>query len=130
MVGPPIAKLDVRFYAADMFPGSYKNASLFTVRHGRWIRSAKPGNDAVAIKLKNDRSVASVEPCVISSPDNNKYKGGPVDVQKLKGWFAADIRQPQRHRPAGQRQEMNRRPDIGGNCPVFLNRPSWPPTGF
>jgi glucose/arabinose dehydrogenase len=84
MMGPHIAKLDLRFYAAGMFPGSDKKVSLFTVRHGWWIRSAKPGNGGVAIELKNDRSVASVEPCVISSPDNNKCKGGPVDVQKVK----------------------------------------------
>jgi glucose/arabinose dehydrogenase len=83
LMGPHVATLGMRFYTGSMFPGSYKNA-IFLARHGSWNRTHKLGGDVVVIKLKNDGSVASVEPFMTGFLEENKYNGRPVDVQMLK----------------------------------------------
>lgn len=83
LMGPHTATLGMRFYTGDMFPNGYKNA-IFLARHGSWNRTNKLGGDVVVIKLKDDGSVASVEPFMTGFLENNKYNGRPVDVQMLK----------------------------------------------
>ena len=83
LMGPHTATLGMRFYTGDMFPSSYKNA-IFVARHGSWNRSKKMGGDVVVVKLKEDGSVASIEPFMTGFLENNKYNGRPVDVQMLK----------------------------------------------
>lgn len=83
LMGPHVATLGLRFYTGDMFPSSYKNA-MFLARHGSWNRTQKLGGDVVVVKLKEDGSVASVEPFMTGFLENNKYNGRPVDVQMLK----------------------------------------------
>jgi glucose/arabinose dehydrogenase len=83
LMGPHVATLGMRFYTGNMFPASYKNA-IFLARHGSWNRTHKLGGDVVVIKLKNDGSVASVEPFMTGFLEDNKYNGRPVDVQMLK----------------------------------------------
>jgi glucose/arabinose dehydrogenase len=83
LMGPHTATLGMRFYTGDLFPSSYKNA-IFLARHGSWNRTNKLGGDVVVIKLKDDGSVASVEPFMTGFLENNKYNGRPVDVQMLK----------------------------------------------
>ena len=83
LMGPHVATLGMRFYTGDMFPSFYKNA-IFLARHGSWNRTKKAGGDVVVIKLKEDGSVASVEPFLTGFLENNNYNGRPVDVQMLK----------------------------------------------
>lgn len=83
LMGPHVATLGMRFYTGDMFPAAYKNA-IFMARHGSWNRTVKLGGDIVVVKLKEDGSVASIEPFMTGFLENNKYNGRPVDVQMLK----------------------------------------------
>jgi glucose/arabinose dehydrogenase len=83
LMGAHTAVLGMRFYTGDMFPGSYKNA-IFVARHGSWNRTKKLGGDIVVVKLKEDGSVASVEPFMTGFLENNNYNGRPVDVQMLR----------------------------------------------
>ena len=82
LMGPHTAALGMRFYTGTMFPASYKNA-IFVARHGSWNRTKKLGGDVVVVKLKEDGSVASVEPFLTGFLENNKYVGRPVDVQPM-----------------------------------------------
>jgi glucose/arabinose dehydrogenase len=83
LLGPHVAAIGLRFYTGDMFPETYKNA-IFLARHGSWNRTKKLGGDVVVIKLKDDGSVASIEPFMTGFLENNNYNGRPVDVQMLK----------------------------------------------
>ncbi len=83
MLGPHVAALGMRFYTGSMFPASYKNA-IFVARHGSWNRTKKLGGDVVVVKLKDDGSVASVEPFLTGFLQDNKYVGRPVDVQPMR----------------------------------------------
>lgn len=83
LMGPHTATLGMRFYTGGMFPAAYKNA-IFVARHGSWNRTVKLGGDIVVVKLKEDGSVASIEPFMTGFLENNKYNGRPVDVQMLK----------------------------------------------
>jgi glucose/arabinose dehydrogenase len=82
LMGPHVATLGLRFYTGSMFPSSYKNA-IFLTRHGSWDRTQKLGGDVVVVKLKEDGTVASVEPFMTGFLQNNNYVGRPVDVQPL-----------------------------------------------
>ncbi len=82
LLGPHTAALGMRFYTGDMFPASYKNA-IFAARHGSWNRTKKLGGDVVVVKLKDDGSVASIEPFLTGFLQDNKYNGRPVDVQQM-----------------------------------------------
>ncbi len=82
LMGPHVATLGMRFYTGSMFPPEYKNAIL-VARHGSWNRSTKLGGDVVLVKLKEDGSVASVEPFMTGFLENNRYNGRPVDVQPM-----------------------------------------------
>ena len=82
LMGAHAATLGMRFYTGDMFPSSYKNA-IFVARHGSWNRTHKNGGDVVVVKLKEDGSVASIEPFMTGFLENNAYNGRPVDVQML-----------------------------------------------
>jgi len=83
LMGAHAAVLGMRFYTGDMFPSTYKNA-IFMARHGSWNRTHKLGGDIVVVKLKEDGSVASVEPFMTGFLEDNKYNGRPVDVQMLR----------------------------------------------
>jgi glucose/arabinose dehydrogenase len=83
LLGPHVASLGMRFYTGSMFPAAYKNA-IFLARHGSWNRTTKLGGDVVVIKLKDDGSVASMEPFMTGFLENNTYHGRPVDVQALQ----------------------------------------------
>ncbi len=63
-------------------PRSYKGA-IFVARHGSWNRTRKLGGDVVVVKLKEDGSVASIEPFLTGFLQDNKYVGRPVDVQQM-----------------------------------------------
>ena len=83
LMGAHTAVLGMRFYTGDMFPAAYKNA-IFVARHGSWNRTKKLGGDVVVVKLREDGSVASVEPFMTGFLENNSYNGRPVDVQMLQ----------------------------------------------
>jgi len=83
LMGAHTAVLGMRFYTGDMFPGAYKNA-IFVARHGSWNRTKKLGGDIVVVKLKEDGSVASIEPFMTGFLENNSYVGRPVDVQMMR----------------------------------------------
>ena len=83
LMGPHVATLGMRFYTGSMFPAAYRNA-IFVARHGSWNRTVKLGGDIVVVKLKDDGSVASIEPFMTGFLENNRYNGRPVDVQMLK----------------------------------------------
>ena len=83
LMGAHTATLGMRFYTGGMFPSSYKNA-IFVARHGSWNRTRKLGGDIVVVKLKEDGSVASIEPFMTGFLENNNYNGRPVDVQMLR----------------------------------------------
>ena len=82
LMGAHTAVLGMRFYTGSMFPESYKNA-IFVARHGSWNRTKKLGGDVVVVKLKEDGSVASIEPFMTGFLENNSYNGRPVDVQQM-----------------------------------------------
>ncbi len=83
LMGAHTAVLGMRFYTGEMFPADYKGA-IFVARHGSWNRTKKQGGDIVVVKLKEDGSVASVEPFMTGFLENNGYNGRPVDVQMLR----------------------------------------------
>jgi glucose/arabinose dehydrogenase len=83
LMGPHSASLGMRFYTGSMFPPEYKNV-IFVARHGSWNRTRKIGGDVVAVKLKEDGSVASIEPFLTGFLEDNKYNGRPVDVLVMK----------------------------------------------
>ena len=83
LMGAHTAVLGMRFYTGDMFPAAYKNA-IFVARHGSWNRTKKLGGDIVVVKLKEDGSVASVEPFMTGFLESNGYVGRPVDVQMMR----------------------------------------------
>jgi glucose/arabinose dehydrogenase len=83
LMGPHSASLGMRFYTGSMFPDEYKN-TIFIARHGSWNRTKKVGGDVVAVKLKPDGSVASIEPFITGFLEENKYVGRPVDVLVMK----------------------------------------------
>ncbi len=82
LMGAHAAVLGMRFYTGSMFPASYKNA-IFMARHGSWNRTVKNGGDVVVVKLKEDGTVASIEPFMTGFLEDNKYNGRPVDVQVM-----------------------------------------------
>lgn len=82
LMGAHTAVLGMRFYTGAMFPAAYKNA-IFVARHGSWNRSTKLGGDVVVVKLKEDGTVASVEPFMTGFLENNNYNGRPVDVEMM-----------------------------------------------
>ena len=73
----------VKFNTGSGLGEDYRNA-IFLARHGSWNRTKKLGGDVVVIKLKDDGSVASIEPFMTGFLENNNYNGRPVDVQMLK----------------------------------------------
>jgi glucose/arabinose dehydrogenase len=83
LLGPHSAALGMRFYTGDMFPPEYKN-QIFIARHGSWNRTKKVGGDIVVAKLREDGSVASVEPFLTGFLENNSYIGRPADVLVAK----------------------------------------------
>ncbi len=83
LMGPHTAVLGMRFYTGSMLPADLKNA-IILARHGSWNRSVKLGGDVVAVKLKDDGTVKSIEPLVTGFLQNNNYAGRPVDVLVMK----------------------------------------------
>lgn len=53
-LGPHVAPLGLKFYAAKMFPEQYRN-QLFVARHGSWNRSKKSGYDVVLVNVSNSK---------------------------------------------------------------------------
>jgi len=80
LTGPHSAGLGLRFNTGSMFPRKYKNA-IFLARRGSWNRTNKFGGDVVAIFLKRDGTVKSIEPFITGFIENNNYIGRPVDVE-------------------------------------------------
>ena len=83
LLGPHSAPLGMRFYTGKMFPEKYQGA-IFIARHGPWNRTKKYAADVVAVFLKPDGTVKSMEPFLTGLVENNSYLGRPVDVLVLK----------------------------------------------
>src|SRR5215472_8303928 len=83
LLGPHSAPLGMRFYTGKMFPQKYQGA-IFIARHGPWNRTKKYAADVVAVFLKPDGTVKSMEPFLTGLVENNSYLGRPVDVLVLK----------------------------------------------
>ncbi len=82
LMGIHAAALGMRFVRGTQFPEAYRDA-IFVARHGSWNRSVKVGGDVVAVHLKPDGTVRSVEPFLTGFLSDNHYLGRPVDVEFL-----------------------------------------------
>jgi glucose/arabinose dehydrogenase len=83
LLGPHSASLGIRFYTANMFPKTYKNAAIIA-RHGSWNRSRKVGGDLMVARFNKDGTMKSLEPFLTGFVEDNKYIGRPVDVLQMK----------------------------------------------
>jgi glucose/arabinose dehydrogenase len=83
LLGPHSASLGIRFYTANMFPKTYKNAAIIA-RHGSWNRSKRVGGDLMVAKFNKDGTMKSLEPFLTGFLEDNKYIGRPVDVLQMK----------------------------------------------
>jgi len=79
LLGPHAGALGMRFYTGSMFPAKYQNA-IFIARHGPWNRTKKYAADIQVAFLKDDGTIASVEPFLTGWVENNGYLARPVDV--------------------------------------------------
>ena len=82
-LGPHVAALGLKFYAANMFPAKYKN-QIFIAEHGSWNRSKKIGYRVSLVTMRNGKATG-YEPFATGWLDDGtqKFWGRPVDVLVL-----------------------------------------------
>jgi len=131
LLGPHSAPLGMRFYTGKMFPEKYQGA-IFIARHGPWNRTKKYAADVVAVFLKPDGTVKSMEPFLTGLVENNSYLGRPVDVLVLKdgSLLFSDDHAGGVNRDSYQKCRSPAGRERGAHCPRPASRvgsPSLPP---
>jgi glucose/arabinose dehydrogenase len=83
LIGPHAGALGLKFYTGNSFPAKYRN-QILVARHGSWNKTNKIGGDVILVTLKNDGTVAGMDPFLTGFLDNNGYVGRPVALLVMK----------------------------------------------